>query len=41
MERFANRDVCDISILDYTTQKPIMYIDYAQEVIAILAQELF
>ena len=29
MERFANRDVCDISILDYTTQKPIMYIDYA------------
>lgn len=29
MERFANRDVCDISILDYTNQKPIMYIDYA------------
>lgn len=29
MERFANRDVCDISILDYVTQKPIMYIDYA------------
>lgn len=29
MERFANRDVCDVSILDYVTQKPIMYIDYA------------
>ena len=29
MERFANRDVCDVSICDYTTKKPIMYIDYA------------
>lgn len=29
MERFANRDVCDIIISDYVTGKPIMYIDYA------------
>lgn len=29
MERFANRDVCDISIVDYVTGKPVMYIDYA------------
>lgn len=29
MERFANRDVCDITIVDYVTGKPVMYIDYA------------
>lgn len=29
MERFANRDVCDITICDYATQKPVMYIDFA------------
>lgn len=29
MERFANRDVCDITISDYVTGKPVMYIDYA------------
>lgn len=29
MERFANRDVCDITISDYVTGKPVMYINYA------------
>ena len=27
--RFANRDVCDLTILDYVTEKPILYADYA------------
>lgn len=29
MERFANRDVADITIMDYATKTPLMYIDYA------------
>lgn len=29
MERFANRDVADITIMDYATKAPLMYIDYA------------
>ena len=29
MERFANRDVCDITIVDYATKTPFLYIDYA------------
>lgn len=29
MERFANRDVAEITIVDYATQKPFLYIDFA------------
>lgn len=28
-ETFASRDVCDLAFLDYATQKPILYMDYA------------
>lgn len=26
---FASRDVCDLTFLDYATQKPVLYMDYA------------
>lgn len=29
MKRFANRDVFDLTIVDYVTKKPILYLDYA------------
>lgn len=29
MERFANRDVCDLTIVDYVTKKPFLYVDFA------------
>lgn len=28
-ETFASRDVCDLAFLDYATQKPVLYMDYA------------
>ena len=29
MERFANRDVCDLTIVDYVTKKPFLFVDFA------------